>query len=330
MNMILDPDSIQPASCPGRVVVITGGSSGIGRCTARMFAHRGWKVGLIARGAPGLAAAARDVRAVGATAATAIADVSDSAALERAADTIVDVLGPIDVWINAAGNGVYGRLLDVPEDEYRRVNDVTYMGTVNGTRTALRRMLPRDRGTIINVCSGVVFHGLPLMTSYVGAKAAVRGFGQSVRAELRLAGSRVHLGSVFPPAVNTPFFSHSPSYMGFPSRPVPPVYQPEIVARALYLAATGRHHEMTIGSIVLAFSLISRLSPRLAGWLTHQLRFEAMLSRDPDVVDAEEHSLFVPPLRVFAVHGPFGNRARSWSIQVRLREVWRGLFSPAQ
>ena len=312
---------------PARVVVITGGSSGIGRCTARVFARRGWKVGLIARGTAGLAAAAEDVRLAGAIGAVAVADVADSAALERAADSIVAALGPFDAWINAAGNGVYGRLLDVPEDEYRRVTDVTYMGTVNGTRTALRRMLPRDHGTIVNVCSGIAFHGLPLMTSYVGAKAAVRGFGQSVRSELKLSRSRVHVGTVFPPAVNTPFFSHSPSYMGFPSRPVPPVYQPEIVARALYLAATGRHREMTVSSIVLAFSLVSRLSPTLAAWLTERLRFDALLSRDPAALDAEEHSLFAPPQRVFAVHGPFGHRARRWSAQVWLRGACRELGS---
>ena len=335
---VLSPEAAVPTAVPslpaddpalrsGRVVVITGGSSGIGRCTARVFARRGWKVGLIARGTPGLAAAAEDVRLAGAIGAVAVADVADSAALERAADSLAAALGPFDAWINAAGNGVYGRLLDVPEEEYRRVTDVTYMGTVNGTRTALRRMLPRDHGTIVNVCSGIAFHGLPLMTSYVGAKAAVRGFGQSVRAELKLSRSRVHVGTVFPPAVNTPFFSHSPSYMGFPSRPVPPVYQPEIVAQALYLAATGRCREMTVSSIVLAFSLVSRLSPTLAAWLTERLRFDSLLSRDPAAVAAEAHSLFTPPQRVFGVHGPFGDRARGWSAQVWLRGACQRLGS---
>jgi short-subunit dehydrogenase len=311
---------------PRRVVMITGGSSGIGRCTARVFARRGWNVGLIARGAAGLAAAAEDVRLEGSVSAVAVADVADNAALERAAEQIVAALGPPDAWINAAGNGVYGRLLDVPEDEYRRVTDVTYMGTVNGTRTALRRMLPRDHGTIINVCSGVAFHGLPLMTSYAGAKAAVRGFSQSVRVELKLAKSRVHVCTVFPPAVNTPFFSHAPSHMGFPSRPVPPVYQPEIVAQALYLAATGRRREMTISSIVAVFALVSRVSPSLAAFLTEQLQFEKMLSRDPAANACEEPSLFAPPGRVLGVHGPFGSRARGWSAQVWLLGACQTLF----
>ena len=304
-------------------MVITGGSSGIGRCTAREFARRGWKVGLIARGQAGLAASAADVRAAGSRCATAMADVADGDALEQAAASIAAELGPSDAGINAAGNGVYGRLLDVPEAEYRRVTDVTYMGTVNGTRTALRRMLPRGQGGIVNVCSGVVaFHGLPLMTSYCGAKAAVRGFSQSVRVELKLARSRVHLCTVFPPAVNTPFFSHAPSHMGFPSRPVPPVYQPEIVARAIYLAATGRRREMTISSIVAIFALIARASPGLAAWLTERLRFDAMLSRDPAASASEEPCLFAPPGRLLGVHGPFGNRARGWSAHVRLLELF--------
>ncbi len=316
-----------------RVVVITGGSSGIGRCTARLFARRGWDVGLIARGADGLAAAAADVRAAGGLAVAAAADVADGEALERAAQTITASLGPVDVWINAAGNGVYGRLLDIPDAEYRRVTEVTYMGTVNGTRSALRCMMPRGRGVIVNVCSGIAFNGLPLMTSYVGAKAAVRGFGQSVRGELRLARSRVRLCTVFPPAVNTPFFSHAPSYMGFPSRPVPPVYQPEVVAQALYLAADGRQREMTVSSVVTAFALVSRLSPALAAWLTERLRFDALLSRDPAAAEAEEPCLFAPPRRVFGVHGPFGRRARGWSAQVWLHGACRalgGVLRPAR
>ncbi len=301
-----------------RVVIITGGSSGIGRCTAGLFARRGWSVGLIARGEAGLRAALDDVQAAGATGAVALADVADAEAMEQAARALTAQLGPADAWINAAGNGVYGRLLDVPDAEFRRVTDVTYMGTVNGVRAALRIMLPRDSGAIVNVCSGIVFHGLPLMSSYVGAKAAVRGFGQSIQVELKLARSRVRLATIFPPAVNTPFFSHAPSYMGFPARPVPPVYQPEIVAEALYLAATGRCREMTVTSVVTAFSYVARLSPALAAWLMGRLRFDAQLSRDPAALAAEEPCLFRPPSRVLGVRGPFNQRARGWSAQVRL------------
>src|ERR1700679_3571968 len=192
-----------------RVVIITGGSSGIGRCTAALFGRRGWKVGLIARGAEGLEASRRDIEAAGGRAAVAQAEVTDSAALARAADALIAALGPVDVWINCAGNGVYGRFDDVPEHEFQRVTDVTYHGAVNGTRVALAKMRARDAGTIVNVCSAIAFHGLPLMSSYAGAKAAVRAFSQAVQGELRLERSRIRISTVFPPAVNTPFFSHA-------------------------------------------------------------------------------------------------------------------------
>ena len=158
-------------------------------------------VGLIARGEQGLAASRRDIEAAGGRAATAQAEVTDSAALARAADAIVTTLGPVDVWINCAGNGVYGRFDDVPEHEFQRVTDVTYHGAVNGTRVALAKMRARDAGTIVNVCSAIAFHGLPLMSSYAGAKAAVRAFGQAVQGELRLERSRIRISTVFPPAV---------------------------------------------------------------------------------------------------------------------------------
>jgi short-subunit dehydrogenase len=163
----------QPMGIAG-VVVITGASSGIGRCAAALFARQGWRVGLIARGEVGLQAASGDVERQGAVAATARADVVDLDALEEAATHIERALGPIDVWVNCAGNGTYGRFLDTPAAEFQRVTDVTYQGTVNGTRVALRRMLPRDSGRIVNVCSAVAFRGMPLLSSYSGAKHAVR------------------------------------------------------------------------------------------------------------------------------------------------------------
>jgi short-subunit dehydrogenase len=213
-----------------RVVVITGGSSGLGRCTAALFARNGWNVGLIARGAVGLAASAADVQALGSLAVFAVADVTDSSALGAAARAIADALGPPAIWINCAGNGVYGSFVDVPETDFERVTAVTYSGTVNGCRIALSMMATRGAGTIVNVCSATAFHGLPLMSSYAGAKAAVRGFSQALRAELRIQGSGIRVSTVFPPAVNTPFFVHSVSHMGCPARP----------ARAYGVSARGR------------------------------------------------------------------------------------------
>jgi short-subunit dehydrogenase len=165
------------------VVVITGASSGIGRCTAGLFARFGWRVGLIARSKVGLEATCGDVEAHGAVAAMDPVDVTDPHALEAAAMAFERILGPIDVWVNCAGNASYGRFLDIPAEEFGRVTEVTYLGTVNGTRAALKLMRARNRGCIINVCSAVAFHGMPLLSSYSGAKHAVRGFGQSICAE---------------------------------------------------------------------------------------------------------------------------------------------------
>jgi short-subunit dehydrogenase len=322
-----------------QVVIITGGSSGIGRCTAALFARRGWKVGLIARGAEGLAASRRDIEDAGSQAATAQADVTDSKALAKAADAIVAALGPVDVWINCAGNGVYGRFGDVPEREFQRVTDVTYHGAVNGTRIALANMRPRDAGSIVNVCSAIAFHGLPLMSSYAGAKAAVRAFGQAVQGELRLERSRIRIGTVFPPAANTPFFSHAVSHMGWPARPAWPVYQPEVVAQGIWQAVASGRPEMTISGTAAAFSLATRLAPGFIAWCMSRFGIERQLTRDRDACRLQEPTLFVPSRRVFDVHGPFGNGARTRSlhlflerqltaVKAALRRAWPGRARP--
>jgi len=301
-----------------RVVIITGGSSGIGRCTAVLFARRGWRVGLIARGAEGLAASCEDVGAFGARAAAAQADVADSAALREAANAIIARLGPVDVWINCAGNGVYGRFVDVPEAEFQRVTDVSYHGTVNGTRVALAHMRARGKGSIINVCSAMAFHGMPLMSSYAGAKAAVRAFGQAIRAELRLERSPIRVGTVFPPAVNTPYFSHASSHMGWPARPAGLVYQPEVVAQGIWQAVVSGRREMTISGTAAAFSLATRLTPNLIAWCMVRIGIDGQLTRDPDAVRLQEPTLFLPSRRVFDVHGPFGRGARRRSLHLWL------------
>jgi short-subunit dehydrogenase len=300
------------------VVVITGGSSGIGRCTAALFAGRGWNVGLIARGLEGLAASSRDVMAQGASVVSCHADVTDSAALRRAASTISETLGPIDVWINCAGNGTYGRFDDVPEQEFQRVTDVTYHGTVNGTREALKHMRSRGKGTIVNVCSAIAFHGLPLMSSYAGAKAAVRAFGQAVRGELKLQRSAIRLTTVYPPAVNTPFFSHAASHMGWPARPVRPVYQPEVVAQGIWQAVASGRPEMAISGTAEAFSFMTRIFPELIAWCMGRLKSDSQLTYEQEACQLEEPSLFAPSSRVFSVHGPFGDRARRYSTQLWL------------
>jgi len=298
------------------VVVITGASSGIGRCAAGLFARHGWRVGLIARGEAGLRAARGDVEREGGVGAAAAADVVDLAALEKAADAIERALGPIDIWVNCAGNGSYGRFLDMPPAEFHRVTDVTYLGTVNGTRVALRRMLPRDRGCIVNVCSGVAYRGMPLLSSYSGAKHAVRGFSQSVCAELAEDGSHVRLTTVFPPAVNTPFCDHAASHMGRPGRPMVPVYQPEIVAEALLAAATIGVRELPVSFTAVLFSLCTRFAPRLADRAIRRLGYAGLLSDAGKSSEPHAPTLFAPADRASPVRGRFDAEARSRSLHV--------------
>jgi short-subunit dehydrogenase len=320
------------------VVVVTGASSGIGRCTAGLFARHGWHVGLIARGKVGLEAACRDVEAHGAAAAMEQVDVTDPSALEAAARVFERVLGPIDVWVNCAGNASYGRFLDIPAEEFRRVTDVTYLGTVNGTRAALKLMVPRDRGCIVNVCSAVAFHGMPLLSSYSGAKHAVRGFNQSVRAELEQDGSRVGLTTVFPPAVNTPFFDHAVSHMGRPSRPMPPVYQPEMVAEAIHLAATTYRREMPVSFTAVLFAWGTRLVPGLVERAIRRLGYSGQLTAQETSAERYDPTLFAPSGRESPIRGAFSEQARSGSAHVYLlsrlarlgrRRRYRGEAKPA-
>lgn len=303
-----------------RVVAITGASSGIGRATAGLFASRGWNVGLIARGEAGLEATRQDVSGAGGRAAVAPADVSDAAALERAASQVEDELGPIEVWINVAGVSVYGAFKDVTEEEFRRVTDVTYLGAVNGTRTALRRMLPRDRGTIVTVGSAIAYRGTPLQSAYSGAKYALRGFNEAVRSELIHDGSQVHLAIVHPPSVNTPFFSHAESRMADLPRPPPPVYQPEIIADALYFAATHRRREIVVGGQSVQMQALNTVAPGVSDLLLGRFGYAAQGSRSERARALRDPNLFRPAARVHDVRGPwtaFEHSAQLWATKNR-------------
>ncbi len=238
------------------VVVITGGSSGIGRAAATLFAKQGWRVGLIGRERRTLEQA--QLQAGGA--AIAAADVADSGQLERAAARLEAALGPIDVWVNNAGVGIFGEFLDVPERDFRRVTEVNYLGAVNGTRVALRRMQRRKRGVIVQVGSALSDRGVPPQAAYSGSKFALRGFTEALQAELDHAGSRVRLSLVAPPATSTPFYNHARSYVSKPVRPPPPVIAPETVAEAIYLAATSKR-EVQVGEPTVAPAAGNKLLP---------------------------------------------------------------------
>jgi len=299
------------------IVAIAGGSSGIGRCTAGWFAARGWNVAVIARGQAGLEATLADVRRAGAQGCFAIADVSDPDAIEAAVEQIETELGPIDAWINVAGISSYGRFLDVPDRDYRRVTDVTYLGTVHGTRAILPRMMRRGHGSIVNIGSAIAKRAVPLQTAYSGAKHAVAGFTEALRAELIHEGSKVQLSIVHPPSVNTPFFQHAGNHMGQGvPRPPPPVYAPEVVADAIFLAVTTGRREVKVGGQTAAFALLNTVAPGLLDQALGLFGFVSQASFKPEAMRNRQENLYDPPAGAQPVHGVFDGWERRHSLQM--------------
>ena len=229
------------------VVVVTGGTAGIGRATVREFARNGYDVAILARGADGLAGAKNDVEELGQRALAIPTDVADWKAVEAAAERIERELGAIDVWVNNAFAGIFSRFMDVTPEEYERVTQVTYLGQVNGTRAALKRMLPRNRGKIVLVGSALAYRGIPLQSAYCGAKHAIQGFIDSVRCELLNEKTEVTITMVQMPGVNTPQFDWIRAKLPGQPRPVGKVYQPEVAGRAIYAAAHDTRKEMLVG-----------------------------------------------------------------------------------
>ena len=229
------------------IVVVTGGTAGIGRATVREFARNGYDVAILARGPDGLDATKREVEEMGRRALAIPTDVADSKAVEEAADLVERELGPIDVWVNNAFAGIFSWFMDVTPEEYERVTAVTYLGQVNGTREALKRMLPRDEGKIVLVGSALAYRGIPLQSAYCGAKHAIQGFIDSVRCELLAKKTNVTITMVQMPGVNTPQFDWIRAKLPGQPRPVGKVYQPEVAGRAIYAAAHDTRKEMLVG-----------------------------------------------------------------------------------
>jgi NAD(P)-dependent dehydrogenase (short-subunit alcohol dehydrogenase family) len=308
-------DSDHPA-----VIVVTGASGGIGRATAKLFAERGDTVALLARGERGLEGAREEVEALGGKAATYPVDTSDAAALERVADQIESELGEIDVWVNVAFTSVFARFVDIAADEFERVTKVTYLGFVNGTRTALRRMLPRDRGAIVHVGSTLAYRGIPLQSAYCGAKHATQGFHESVRTELLHEKSSVHVTMVQMPAVNTPHFSWVLSRLPRQAQPVPPIYQPEVAARAVvYAADHPQRREYWVGETTMATLLVNAVAPGLLDRYLAKTGFGAQQTESPKPED-QAANLWDPADgedgRDYGAHGLFDDRSHAHSPQV--------------
>jgi len=290
-------------------VVITGASAGVGRATARAFARRGWNVGLLARGRDGLEAARAEAERAGARALVLPVDVADAAAVFRAADEVVAAFGAIDVWINAAMATMLAEVSDTTPEEFRRVTEVTYLGSVHGTMAALRHMRPRNHGTIVQVGSALAYRAIPLQAPYCGAKFALRGFTDSLRSELIHAGSQVRLTMVQLPAVNTPQFNWARNRMPRRPRPVAPVFAPEAIAEHIRRAAMTAPRELWVGApavkaIVGSMAVPGQLDRMLARQAYHGQQAKAPAQVRPDNLDA-------PLPGDHGAHGRFGREARA-------------------
>ncbi len=297
------------------VVVVTGASAGVGRATVRAFARRGARIGLLARGRDGLDGALRDVEGLGGEGLVLPTDVSDPDQVEAAAAAVEARFGPIDVWVNNAMVTVLSRVIDMTPDEFRRVTDVTYLGTVYGTLSALRRMLPRDRGKIVQVGSALAYRGIPLQSGYCAAKHAIQGFCESLRAELRHDGSAVTVTMVQLPALNTPQFEWMRNRMPHHAQPVPPIYQPEVAAEAIVFASHTARREVYVGAPTVKAIWGNKVAPSVALHHLAKVGFEGQQTEQPEEPGRPDN-LWTPVAGDHGAHGPFDERARSSSVQL--------------
>jgi len=302
-----------------RVVAITGASAGVGRAAARAFAADGWDVGLMARGEDGLAGARRDVEQEGRLGLDVVTDVADPEAVEEAAEQIERGLGPIDVWVNNAMVTVMSEIVDMTPDEFRRVTEVNYLGTVHGTLAALRRMVPRDHGTIVQVGSVLAYRAIPLQSAYCATKFAVRGFTDSLRSELLHGGSKVHLTMVQMPALNTPQFGWSRCRFDRQPQPVPPIYQPEVAADAIVFAAKSDRRELWVGGQAAVTMFLNKWAPGGGDRYLAEHGYDDQFLDQPIAPDRQDN-LYEPVPGDHGAHGIFGDRAKDDSAELWVAE----------
>lgn len=311
------------SSITPQVVVVTGAGAGLGRAIVQSFARRGAHIGLVSRGQERLEDARREVEALGGKALVLPGDFADPQTLETAAAATEETFGPIDVWVNDAMTTVFSPVHEMTPEDYKRVTDVTYLGFVYGTLAALKRMRLRDRGTIVQVGSALAYRSIPLQSAYCAAKHAMVGFTDSLRSELIHDGSHVRVTVVQMPAMNTPQFGWCKSNMQRKAQPVPPIFQPEVCAEAVYWAAHQQHREVFVGWPTVQAIWGQRLVPGLLDHYLARVAWDGQMletPRDPK----QPVDLYEPVPGHQSAHGTFDNRSRtsSWEVQLTTRASW--------
>jgi short-subunit dehydrogenase len=307
-------------------VVVTGASAGLGRAIAREFGHHKANVALLARGIDGLNAAKAEIESSGGHALVLPTDVADSNAVEQAAAKIEEQFGPIDIWINNAMTSVFSPVKEMTPEEYKRVTEVTYLGVVNGTLAALKRMTVRDQGTIVQVGSALAYRSIPLQSAYCAAKHAVAGFTDSLRCELIHERSAIHITMVQMPALNTPQFGWVKSRLKRKAQPVPPIYQPEVGARAVYWAAHHRRREIYVGLPTVEAIVGNKIAPGLLDHYLGRTGYNSQQTHEPEDPN-RPNNLWEPLPGDFGAHGDFDSRShkRSWQLTLNIHRRWIGL-----
>jgi NAD(P)-dependent dehydrogenase (short-subunit alcohol dehydrogenase family) len=302
-----------------RVIVITGGTAGVGRATARRFACERDAVAVLARGQDGLDATVRDIKRLGGHGLGIATDVADAAQVEAAAAQVERELGPIDVWINNAMTTAVGPVEAITPAEFQRITDVCYHGFVWGTRAALTHMRPRNRGVIVQVGSALAYRSIPLQSAYCGAKHAIHGFTDSLRSELLHDGVDISLCMVQLPAVNTPQFDWCVNKMAHAVQPVPPIFQPEIIADAIHRVSSHPRREVFLGGSAIKAIIGNKLVPGIADHYLASHGYTGQLLDAPNPHGPA--NLFAPVPGDHGAHGRFDARARSRDLIAQVATV---------
>ena len=301
-----------------RVVVVTGASAGVGRAVVREFAKEGALIGLLARGEDRLEAAKREVENAGGKALALPTDVADALQVESAASRVEEEFGPLDVWVNDAMTTIFARFDDITAEEFKRATEVTYLGCVHGTMSALKRMKKRDRGTIVQVGSALAFRSIPLQAPYCGAKHAIVGFTDSLRSELIHDRSNVHITAVHLPAMNTPQFSWGRTRLPRHPQPVPPIFQPEVAARAIVWASSHKRRDLWVGWPTYQAIIGQRIAPGFADKYLAEHAFSGQQTSEPVSSDRPDNMFEPVPGDRYAAEGIFDNRAQDWALTNKL------------